>query len=710
MDISTVQKRKFLNNLYKLYYSTGSKPSNEEIRKQFSNYFTVNTLGVPVEVDYELLQFAESLDPNLMNKMMADSILNLEVLYDCIFDNNNELFGVVNTLHNKLESLKRRRKKLEGKIDDILFENSNSAGYFFSFTDNFSDLESVDLSLTSAFVDVELGRVSIPRIITPYSSAIADQKVSSSNVSYNLRINGDTVESGQVEDSEFMFDGLNDTYWSRRVSTASLSVVNNEIIVPVPQGSPVSKVSGKLLTSSPVKVFLRLLPTDNTIAEKTYFQDSTSDYDTFSFVVPALNYSRISLLLVKSEPDIIKSSGSDPYVYDFGVRELLISSEYYDTRATLVSAPVSLPVEDNANLEISAVSIDVSDVKHEGSEINYYVAADVSDFSGVSDFNWVPIKPISSNAPKSDKVVNLTSSGYVSRFIFKGSSQLPLIPLSTNLESDVDSARNPVKLPNTDFESYRICALGLDETIIKPTLLTGINTFAHYARLHSQSSIDTEYYKSVEYWSEQIAPESQASVIRSVISDQLDKTFIPLTSQSSGVFFTRVLSGSSRSVTHTLIKSDLNYNLSVYLNGSLIADLPSGVLSDEVDWNFVSGVNDIEILYDKPINGYVSFVLMSGYTLSEYGIVFSENYKYLNNLEYMRRASSGKKVFTIIESRGRKELVASDYIDSKSLLRNYANPEDAITAVRYRADLIRHNNPLQTPAIDSVKMKFRHTT
>ena len=40
MNISNIQKKRFLDNLYKKYYSNGSIPTRQEILKDFNNYFS----------------------------------------------------------------------------------------------------------------------------------------------------------------------------------------------------------------------------------------------------------------------------------------------------------------------------------------------------------------------------------------------------------------------------------------------------------------------------------------------------------------------------------------------------------------------------------------------------------------------------------------------------------------------------------------------
>ena len=141
----------------------------------------------------------------------------------------------------------------------------------------------------------------------------------------------------------------------------------------------------------------------------------------------------------------------------------------------------------------------------------------------------------------------------------------------------------------------------------------------------------------------------------------------------------------------------------------MIADIPAGFSSAEVDWNFVEGVNNINILYDKNVSGYFSFSLMAGVSLEEYGTVFLDYYNYVDPIEFRKRSSDSVKIFTVDSLFGRREILSSTSIGQRSLIRYYSSMSDVISAVRYRVDLIRYSNPLKTPSVNSVKVKFRHS-
>ncbi len=86
MNISTVQKRRLLEHIYKLFYSSGVKPTDQQIKKAFSDWFTANKPGFPVGIDYVALQSSRATSADLLNEIMINNLYNIDILYDTILD------------------------------------------------------------------------------------------------------------------------------------------------------------------------------------------------------------------------------------------------------------------------------------------------------------------------------------------------------------------------------------------------------------------------------------------------------------------------------------------------------------------------------------------------------------------------------------------------------------------------------------------------
>jgi len=137
--------------------------------------------------------------------------------------------------------------------------------------------------------------------------------------------------------------------------------------------------------------------------------------------------------------------------------------------------------------------------------------------------------------------------------------------------------------------------------------------------------------------------------------------------------------------------------------------LPAGTVSSSVEWNFNAGVNNIEIYYDKSSTFTVGFNLMSGSSLHQYGTVFLSYYNYVDPIEFRRRALTGKPVFTIDTIFGQRQIISNKYIDAGSVMTYLSDKNDKVHAARYRVSLRRYSSPLQTPALNSMKVRFRNS-
>jgi hypothetical protein len=712
VNISTIQKRKFLLNIYKILYSRGVKPSEIEVRKEFNRYFSTNTLGFPINVPFDFLQREDNVDPDILNELMANSLLNLEVAYECVAENNNELFSVVTNLNSKLENLRSKRRELENKVDQLLFANSNSDGYFYSKLDTFDNLSGIDMNLTTAYVDIDRGAVSIPTISNNLSSGSAVNSASVSDLKYSVTFDSSSiVENFVVDDPSVLFDGLNDTYWSYRYESQKQGVVAIKLNLIISNADRlISSVGGYTFGSSPCTVSARVgSPSDG--LSSPMVKSSKSDYSRFLFQFTPKLYSNIELIIYKTEPDRIIAGSTNPYIYEFGLRELFISSSVYDKKGILISSPISIPTIDNSLLTISSVSIDSDSQIPTGSDVDYYIAPDVEGAVNYNDFNWVRISPTNQSANGIDKVVDLVGSNLKTDYI---ASESNLVSAKYSLIDENTTAQNindlnPVKHPYANKDVWRIARLNPSETIVQPYILSGINSLRLREIILNYTDADSRY-NDLSYWVDGVRSDDTVEVITSVLSNSLVSAGTSVQSQSIGMFDCKLMSDISKTVSSTISKSRPDYNLSVFLNGTLICDLPSGVISKDIEWNFISGVNEIYIGYDKPFSGDgISFSMFSGAGLNEYGIVYVNYISYLSPEDFRQKLNRSENIFTIDTLYNTREIIADKKLLGTSMIRYYSDVSDAISAVRYRVDLRRYDNVFSSPVLNSIRVKFKNS-
>jgi len=702
IDIPSIQKRKFLNNVYKALYAKGVQPNDQDVRRLFSAYFAQNSLGSPVRINFSELDQEDVIDVDVVNQLMANTLLNLEVLYDLVWENNNQILSVITALNNKLDNLRAKRKDLESIVDQLIFSNENSDGYFYSFLDTFSTTDYVDLDLSTAYVDTVNGLTSVPVITSDLSNAIAADQVTSSNVSMSKIINGEVISSSSdVSDFDVVFDGLTDTFWSTTVESQSPAVASVVLDIPISSSFSISKINLRLISVSPCSVAITLTPSNASEQSVEIIKNSKGDYDRFSFIVPNQKYNRAVLTLYKYEHDEIVNGSSLPYKYRFGISEILIGSDYHDKKGVLVSKSISLPVIDNSNLEISTVSLDVDQNVPDDSLTRYYVAPDIDGAQSVSDFNWYSLDPGSINTGSFSKEISFLSSNL--KTVYFNSNASPFIDVVVDNDSTNLNLRNPIPVPYaTEKSAYRFKNVPSGLNVVNPFILSGINGLRSY---FEYSSSPSDLYKSVSYWLNQI---SDGIVTPDLVKNQA-VVIDAIRPSGSGFMSCKILCDQDVKTVQTISKSSLDFNLSIYLNGNLISDIPKGNLSSSIEWNFVKGVNNIQIGYDNFTNFTQTVSIMSGVSLSEYGTIYLDYFTYLDPIEFRRRSFDSLNAFTIQNVYGESQILSTKQIQSNSLIKYYEDVSDVITAVRYRVDLFRGSNPLVTPTVNAVRVKFKHT-
>lgn len=703
MNISMVQKTRFLENIYKLYYSNGIKPTDHQIKKAFSDYFSVNKPGFPLRLNYNALNSEAKTNVDLLNELMVNSLFNLDVLYDTILDSNEELFQVVTSLNKNIENLKAKRKALEAKVDDLIFANNNSEGYFYSYTENFSNIDKVDTFYSSAYVDILSGYAMLSAENSDRYTVFSLDNIINSRPTISLYENG-TLVSNTIDSTTFnnVFDGLNDTYWMYEHRTSSPIPVALSMDMPISNASIISKVEGYVLTSSPLDIQLVVSPVDGS-PQDTLTKLSSGDYSSFSFSLKPKAYSNVRITFFKKEPDLIDKNSQLPYVYRMGLRDLIIGASTRSKYGTIVSKPISLPVQSNDQLVIDSVSMEANEQFVNDGVINYYICEDNPSANTISDFNWIPISPTGSENAGFTSVINFNGSvkNVINLSSIPEDEELELIPIDTTSKNINDL--NPNNKIYENKTVHRIAALDNDETYINPVLLGNTNSFKHFYILNNIPF----RYKDIEAWNSDINTIDN-TLLSNTLYQQLGTIAPGINSPSSGYVKTKMICDSENNVINTIKKSVSTFDLAVYLNGVRIADLPSGQLSQSVEWNFLEGINDIVVTYDKASSGQISFSLTEGIDLNTYGSIFTDYFFYLDRFDFRNKNMNDNFYFTIDNPFGRKEIIASSKIENQSRFSYISKNATAPKAIRYRIDFSRFENPFVSPKVDSLKIKFKH--
>lgn len=721
MSISNIQKEKFLDVIYKNLYSSGYIPKESEILDFFSRYFSNYTISQPLPMQGEIFRQLTGSNVDVLNQRMLHALFNIEVLYDALSENAEEMMGITNALNKRLQNLKARRTELENKIDDILFVNQNADAFFGAYTDSFPNTNGTDLSLTSAYVDVTNGKVTLPTLTSAVFDLVSAKSIIAKGATYSLSFNRTSVYSNQSlpEESFFpsVFDGLENTEWSRAYNFDSIGLVTFSLNLPIASNVVVSSISGRLNTISPADIYCRVNYSDVKKSAVTFSKKSSKDYDKFSFNFQAGDVGSIDIFLVKAEPDYIEENKRDKYVYRYGFRDISISGKYYERFASYVSKPISLKTRDNLDLAIDAVSISVNQSGFENGSIAYFIAEDNSSAESLSDFNWQPVSATNDPLASYPSVIKFEGSYLRSKKIVEKAQNLEAeiekIPLASKSNVININQQNPTVDLYPNQLIYRVAKIDSFDEPYNSYILSGTGMVNGYYINYSNKIFNE--INGLSTWDSIIGNRSSVRQLYTIPKYDISQnpTFFigPNVSNISVLLETKLLCSKAKTIKHTFIKNDnvsKDWNVAVYVNGKPTY-IPSGQFTETIEWNLKEGINSIRVAIDIEGSANGSITLMEGVKLSNYGSIYLDYYSYVDSLEFKKNRSIYDYVFTIENFFGNKEIMSRTDIRSNSKIFYFTNNPNKIESVRFRADLLRSQNPIGSPSMDSYTLKFKNS-
>jgi len=731
MSIQSVQKKRFLDTIYKMYYALGEAPSDNEISAIYSRYFSRFQAGNTIPVPYNDISSNQVVDPEKLNRIMVHTLFNVDVLYDVYHEQVEELYEIVNSYTIRLEDIRSKRVELEKKVDDQMFSLANTDGFYYSITNAFNNLDMVDLNYSDAHIDTSVRKATIPKLTSGLFDYVGNVLNTASNTNVSIIFEGAEVKSEVVNFSN-VFNGLNNLEWSYAHKSPSLGICTLKITVPISSASEsISLVEGKISSQKPVDIGIIVVDQVTRSNSASFIKSNSADYDRFSFHLTPQKTNAVEIYLTKSEPDYTTTeNNSVVYNYDFRIDELIISAPYYDSSATMVSTPMSLPSENNSKLAIDAVSISVDQHIPTGTEIRYYVAPDNTSATSIYDFNWTSISQSAISDATSATVVNFNGSNFVqSSLVDSANNQIVSslesmvrIPRSETLNNPISNYFYQNDSSVLGFNVYRSAKFPLGVKPYNSYILENVSSNQLKVSISGGSNIDKETWQ-------QILTGQKNDIVYTSYNSTIDNT------QN---FFTadNIPYGSIHLSTHLYAENDIQINdlflkslsaqywdVKIYLNGNDVTSnstLSPGVLSANMTWNIKKGQNDLIIIINKStndtsgtettFNGTVS-LLKDKSILSVDGIKAYRNYLYEVRIEDLRLYySNSDNVFSIINYQNNYEIVyrRTEEIKTGTKVYYYSNIENETKSIRLRADLLRGQSALSAPAINSYTVKFKH--
>lgn len=717
MSIKKIQTERALEDIARMMLASGVQPTLNDVMRIAAQYFSLFPPGLPLPMAVADILDGQPSNVKNFNEIFSHIAENLDVLYEESKNQVDEVMTLHSVFNHELDSLRTRRRRLEAKVDDLLLGQYNTDGYFFSFSDIFTDLNFTDLNLTSAFIDTTLGVAMLPTL-SNLTKTVNSSQVQKGSIA--VKANNVAVSWKELSPFSNAMDGLTNTFWAVEVETLAPAevVLTFDITVARPNDLLIlSRIDFDPYGMVPTQVFIETSTanTVDTTAKKNNFGGliQTSLYR-MSFMAPARDVQQAYFTLRKTEPDYtLQDGGTVKYRYILGAKEIALLENIYDKEARFVSSPIAIPDSFKNDYLIDAVSVTTTTRTQPNTDIKYYVAADVQGATSVGEFNWRPIVPVGTVGAEDATVVRFDGAAVIQRMIRSQptGNDIQLIPFDS-LNSDL-TKQNPSSVIVPSVDVYRIANFDADPLLNSLSLVEGLNsTRIFYTGLLEGTTNDLAYWAANRDGSE-------ASTAYGQIDTGNDFFYGGDVGQSGVSVYVETFLDVQENRDNPLVaefqKTDppsQTWDVKVFLNGRNIGSLPAGTDRQLIPWPFMKGLNHVVLLINiprpttvqpYPYTGTVK--LLGDNNLSNFGTVRLDAWSYVDFFDFQYNSLPNAKTFTIKDG----EIISRRRPTDNLRLQYATTTNSGPSSVRFRADFSRSiENPHVSPVLDQYRLRFAY--
>lgn len=715
MSVRNQQIENALVDIVRLLYSTGVKPTLNDILEMVSMYFSEFPAGKPLPIPLENIREDSRSNVDDMNEIMSATDVNLDLLYQVCQDQVADVMNLTTELNSYMSRLKAMRQRIETTVDDYLLSLYNSDGYYYSISDTFADLSLVDLNLTSVYVDAEQGLAQLPTI-SSMSQKINPTLVASPNISVVTGLPNATPFKTLAPWSGAV-DGLTNTVWSIEVETTAPTEVVCTIELPFGEpGAEISRIEIDPYGITEAQYWVNMqTPTEQADPVNENFGDKiVTAQSRFSLIDTPMEFETCTINIRKTLYDYTdQSTGVLKYRYVFGLKDLAFTVQTYDNSGTLVSAPLSVPGELADQYVIDAVSITADATIPPNTSIQYYLAEDTGG-TEMSDFVWKRVVPVDFTGSTAGalKVVRFNGTRTFVKDVVSDPdpNDLQLIPRDTTNTDLAKRNPSPVIIPGSDV--FRLCKL--DDTSFLPQsmrLEEGVNTVRFY-----HTTYDPDAVASLDWWVNRL-PNLTPEYAR--IDTGNDFFYGGEVGESNRSVFIETFVEVAEDIdpVHAEFrKTDPNsqsWAVRIFLNGRDIGYLPVGTDKALIPYTFQQGKNNITIIATIPPttsavpNPYIgSLDLMSEDDLFDFGVVKLATWNYVDLFDLTYNQDDQPFTFSITN----QEIVSRRNPTTNFRVIYASSTDQGPAAIRFRADLERGvDNKHITPTLGQYRLRFSYS-
>jgi len=292
------------------------------------------------------------------------------------------------------DKIEKELINMEEEVENLLLLTQDTEGYHSVLVDNFTNVQSMDMSKTTADIDIDTSSISLKKSISTFTRIPLEETLELEDISFRIRSN--VILSSELSGSSMLniFTPKN-IVWHTIIRTEKIKPVVCELIVKM-GNEEVEVNSIKLLLhdsghSSPMNVTVLYSTDDITYSQlpnENYSQNLTRGGN-FYFSKISVKY--FKFILSKNSPD---RSEPDRFNYQFGFKNISFFANSFaiNTSQKFESNWLYAEDEDKKIIEFEKATLETCENIPVDSKINYFLAATKTLPNAAP--NWRAVTPL----------------------------------------------------------------------------------------------------------------------------------------------------------------------------------------------------------------------------------------------------------------------------------------------------------------------------
>ena len=423
MSLETTYKEFILEKLLMEYLKDGEVPTAEDLENDLETYQqTHKDLSLPKSkyIDFYVDERGDESSASLI-QTIADTVSDdVNVIVKEVYNLAGKASKFYERWSFEAKRLAAKAQKLESRVDSLLLLKNQTAGYFASVEDVFTDMNQIDTENTTAYVNVDERIV----LLNPGTTEAGTVKRIDTNDLTELDVSfytltrrpGTSVFDMSSKNNLLQAFKTTETTWVGRVTSLESGNMTCELKVNLGKGTSieVSKIyidyTGPTNTNNGVVTAMHSEDGYN-----WYIVDSSNATQSLSanisWTFPSTNLKWVKFVFYKGYADGEQGGQGGGYEYDFSCRNIAFYGQSYTQgRGNLFySSGLYDETADGTVVSFNLAQLDVCETVPSKTSINYYLSASKDNSTWTS---WVQALPSGRSGIDYPKIVNFSGANW----------------------------------------------------------------------------------------------------------------------------------------------------------------------------------------------------------------------------------------------------------------------------------------------------------